>query len=153
MNILTEARLALVARLQTITVANGYRTNAGQNVKTGWFSEVLESDSVGFPLIVVQKAKALDPDSGPGSIKAYPGFSVVGATDSGLDDYDDALDDIELDIIQCLIPPGSGRFPKWVPLGVTGMAVGASEQFPPGNGERAASVLVPVHLHTLIEAK
>lgn len=35
MNILTQARLALVARLQTITVANGYRTNAGTNVRTG----------------------------------------------------------------------------------------------------------------------
>jgi hypothetical protein len=153
MNILTEARLALVARLQTITVANGYRTNAGMNVRTGWFSEVLVSDDVSFPLICLQKGKGLDPDSGPGALKASPGFSVIGAVDAGLDDYDDALDDIELDIIQCLIPPGQGRFPKWVPTGVTGMKIGASDHFPPGNGERVASVLVPIHLHTLIEAK
>lgn len=153
MNILTEARLALVARLQTITVANGYRTNAGQNVKTGWFSEKIKSADVGFPMLCVQKATGLDPEAGPGAIKASPGFSIVGAVSAGLDDYDDALDDMELDIIQCLIPPGNGRFPKWVPIGVTGMIVGASEQFPPGNGESTASVLVPVHLHTLIEAK
>jgi hypothetical protein len=153
MNILTEARLALVARLQTITVANGYRTNAGTNVRTGWFNEVLASGDVGFPLLCVQKSSGLDPESGPGALKAFPGFSVIGAVDAGLDDYDDALDDIELDIIQCLIPPGQGRFPKWVPTGVTGMKIGASDHFAPGNGEPAASVLVPIHLHTLIEAK
>lgn len=153
MNILTEARRALVARLETITVSNGYRTNAGHNVKTGWFAEKIKADDVSFPLICLQKATGLDPESGPGAIKASPGFSIVGAVSAGMDDYDDALDDIELDIIQCLVPPGQGRFPKWVPAGVTGMKIGASDQFPPGNGEIAASVLVPVHLHTLIEAK
>ena len=153
MNILTEARRALVARLETITVANGYRTNAGQNVKTGWFAEVLQSEAVGFPLICVQKGKALDPEPGPYAVKASPGFSVVGAVSAGLDSYDDALDDLELDLLECLIPPGQGRFPKWVPRGITGMNIGASEQFPPGNGEAAASVLVPVHLSIIVEGK
>lgn len=151
MNILTEARLALVARLQTITVANGYRTNAGQNVKTGWFSEILESDDVGFPLIVVQKAKALDPEQGAGAMRLFPGFNVVGAIDASLNDYDDALEAIELDILQCLLPE-HGQFMRWEyrPPGLCGVTVGAPESFPPGNGMSAASVLVPVHLQAVI---
>lgn len=149
MNLLTEGRKALIARLQTITVANGYRTDAGLNVKSGWFNEVLQSDSVGFPLIVLQKAKNDHPEAGPGAVKAYPGFSVVGAVDVGLDDYDDALDDVELDLVRCLLP-SLGIPLSWAPRGVSGITVGAAEQFPPGSGERAASVLVPIHLHAII---
>lgn len=145
MNILTQARLALVARLQTITVANGYRTNAGQNVKTGWFSEVLESAGVGFPLICLQKAKGGDPLEGPGVIQLAPGFFVIGAVDAGLDDYDSALEDIELDLIRCLITP-KGPPIAWMPRGTTAVALSTSEHFPPGNGERASSVMVPIQL-------
>mgnify|MGYP000847433661 CR=1 FL=1 len=149
MNILTQARLALVARLQTITVANGYRTNAGTNVRTGWFSEVLEAAGVGFPLICVQKAAGLQPVAGPGAIRAAPGFSVVGAVDAGLDDYDSAIEDLQLDLLQCLLPE-HGKFLRWAPPGVVSTELGAPEEFPPGNGTQVASVLVPVHLHTII---
>lgn len=145
MNILTEARLALVARLQTITVANGYQTNAGQNVKTGWFSEILESDAIGFPLICLQKAKGGDPVEGPGVIQLAPGFYVIGAVDAGLDDYDDALEDIELDLIRCLIT-GKGRPVEWMPRGTASVSLSTSEHFPPGNGERASSVMLPIQL-------
>ncbi|MEW9045605.1 MAG: hypothetical protein AB2387_00845 [Stutzerimonas stutzeri] len=145
MNILTEARLALVARLQTITVANGYRTNAGQNVVTGWFSEVLESESVGFPLICLQKAKGGDPVEGPGVIQVAPAFYVIGAVDAGLDDYDSALEDIELDLIRCLITP-KGPPIGWMPRGTTAVSLSTSEHFPPGNGERASSVMIPIQL-------
>jgi len=145
MNILTEARLALVARLQTITVANGYRTNAGQNVRTGWFSEVLESAGAGFPMICLQKAKGGDPQEGPGIITMSPAYYVIGAVDAGLDDYDGALEDIELDLIRCLIT-GAGRPVEWMPRGTSAVSLATSEHFPPGNGERTASVLVPVRL-------
>lgn len=145
MNILTEARLALVARLQTITVANGYRTNAGQNVKTGWFSEVLESDSTTFPLICLQKAKGGDPLEGPGVIQMAPGFYVIGAVDAGLDDYDSALEDIELDLVRCLITP-KGPPISWMPQGTVRVSLSTSEHFPPGNGERASSVMLPIQL-------
>jgi len=145
MNILTQARLALVARLQTITVANGYRTNAGQNVKTGWFSEVLESEKVGFPLICLQKAKGGDPVEGPGVIQLAPGFYVIGAVDAGLDDYDKALEDIELDLIRCLITP-KGPAIQWMPRGTAAVSLSTSEHFPPGNGERSASVMLPIQL-------
>ena len=38
-NLITLGRKALIARLETITQANGYRTDAGNNVRSGWFSE------------------------------------------------------------------------------------------------------------------
>lgn len=145
MNILTEARRALVARLETITVANGYRTNAGQNVVTGWFSEILESDSTTFPLICLQKAKGGDPVEGPGVIQLAPGFYVIGAVDAGLDDYDAALEDIELDLIRCLIT-GKWRPVEWMPRGTASVSISTSEHYPPGNGEPSASVMVPIQL-------
>lgn len=149
MNILTEARRALVARLETITVSNGYRTNAGLNVKTGWFNEVLQSAELGFPLICLQKAKGLAPSAGPGVIKAIPGYYVVGAVSAGLDDYDDALEDLEHDLLTCLLPE-HGEWIRWAPRGVFSATLGPTEHFPPGNGESAASVLLPIHLHTII---
>ena len=145
MNILTEARRALVARLETITVANGYRTNAGQNVKTGWFAEVLQSEAVGFPLICLQRAKGGDPVEGPGVITLTPGFYVIGAVDAGLDDYDAALEDIELDLIRCLIT-GKGRPIDWMPRGTSSVSISTSEHYPPGNGESSSSVMVPIQL-------
>ncbi|WP_341304725.1 hypothetical protein [Pseudomonas sp. TMP25] len=150
MNRLTEARKALVNRLSVITPANGYLTAAGSNVRTGWFNEVIASNQQGFPLIVLQRAKGRPVDQGAGAVKVYPGFNVIGAVDAGLDGYDDALDDLELDLIKCLMP-AAGQFLEWATgIGVTGITLGAAEHFPPGNGERAASVLIPVHLHTVI---
>lgn len=148
-NPLSEGRQALVQRLQTITQANGYLTDAGLNVRTGWFNEILQRGQVGFPLIVVQKAKDLDPVPGPRALKIAAGFYVVGAVDVGLTDYEDALDDLELDLLRCLRPE-QGRPLPWAPAGVQNLTLGPPEQFPPGNGERAASVLIPVHLHTFI---
>ena len=45
-NILTEVRKALVKRLETISTANGYLTNVGSNVKSGWFNEVVKDGDV-----------------------------------------------------------------------------------------------------------
>lgn len=150
MNRLTEARQALIAHLETITPANGYITAAGGNVRSGWFNEVITSNDQGFPLIVVQRAKGKPADQGAGALRVYPGFNVIGAVDAGLDGYDDALDDLELDLLQCLMPSG-GQFVEWAKgIGVTGFTLGAAEHYPPGNGERAASVLIPIYIHTVI---
>ncbi|SFA72990.1 hypothetical protein [Azotobacter beijerinckii] len=116
-NPLSEGRQALVQRLSTIAVANGYRTDAGANVKTGWFNEVLPHGQVGFPLIVVQKAKDQDPVSGPRALKVAAGYYVIGAVDVGLDDYEDALDDLELDLLRCLRLE-QGRPLPWAPAGI-----------------------------------
>ncbi|RYJ63245.1 hypothetical protein [Pseudomonas songnenensis] len=145
MNILTEARLALVARLQTITVANGYRTNAGQNVVTGWLKEKLESEHSTFPMICLQKAPGGDPVQGPGVIMVSPAFYVIGAVDAGLDDYDSALEDIELDLIRCLITPKGPQI-EWMPRGTNAVSLSTTEHFPPGNGERASVVTLPIQL-------
>lgn len=151
-NPLSLGRKALVQHLMSVTVGNGYITNAGQNVKTGWFNEVMSSDEVGFPLIVVQKAKDLPPLKGPAGYISKVGFFVIGAVDVGLDGYEDSLDDLQLDLQRALITEEKQPV-KWLPFmaGITGITVGAPEQFPPGNGERAATVLIPVHLHTVIE--
>lgn len=149
MNLLTDARASLVERLQTITVANGYLTNAGHNVLQGWFNEVLKSTVVAFPLIVVQKAPSEAPEPGPGAIKTFPGFSVIGAVKVGLDNYESALEDIEVDLIRCLMPDIGQRL-TWTPRGISGVTVGAPEQWPPGEGEPSARVIVPFHMHAII---
>ena len=151
-NLLTAGRKALIRQLETITTGNGYRTNAGANVCRGWFNEVLKTEQLGFPVIVLQKAKGLPPKAGPGAVKLFSGFYVIGAVDVGLDDYDDALEELEHDLIVALMPT-EHVLPAWLPRGITGISVGAPECFPPGNGERVASVLIPVHLHTIIQGK
>ncbi len=151
-NPLSLGRKALAQHLLSITVDNGYLTNAGQNVKSGWFNEVLESDKVGFPIIVVQKAKDLPPKRGPEGHISQVGFYVIGAVSVGLDNYEDALDDLQVDLQRALIT-SEGQPAAWLPFrsGITRITIGAPEQFPPGNGEKAATVLIPVHLHTVIE--
>ncbi|SDJ61148.1 hypothetical protein [Pseudomonas indica] len=151
-NILTECRKALLARLGTIQPANGYRTNLGGNVRSGWFNEVIKQEGVGYPLVVVQKGRAREPQPGPGAIKVSPGFMLVAAVEVGLDDYEDALDDLEHDLLQCLIPL-AGVFHDWMPRGVLSVSVGASQSFPPGDGLMVATVAIPVHIQTVIQAR
>lgn len=149
MNILTEGRQALVARLETITQANGYRTNAGHSVKSGWLNEALKEEQTPFPCIVVQPARGTTPERGPNALKLGKGFSVTGAVSVGVE-YESALEDLELDILKCLIPE-VGRFPRWLPLGITNIQIGAPDAFPPGEGVAAAAILIPVHLSTIVE--
>lgn len=151
-NPISLGRKALVQHLQSVTVENGYSTNAGHNVKTGWLNEVLETEKANLPLICIQKGKDLPPKPGPGGLIKFNGYSVVGVIKADLNEYEDALDDLERDLLLALVP-GEGATSTWLPFrsGIKGITVGAPEQFPPGNGEGAASVLIPVHLHTIIE--
>ncbi|MEK1889439.1 MAG: hypothetical protein AAAB35_18130 [Phyllobacterium sp.] len=152
MNILTLAREALIARLSTITVENGYHTHAGGNVRGGWLNEVIKAADISYPLIVVQKAKGLAPVAGPHAIKVLSGFNVIGAVDAGLDGYESAVEDLEHDLIRCLMTT-AGQLPDWLPRGVPMLAIGAPESFPPADGSKAALVLIPVYLHTIIQGK
>lgn len=77
-NPISLGRKALVQHLQSITAANGYSTNAGHNVKTGWVNEVMETEKENLPLICIQKGKDLAPKPGPDGLIKYSGFSVVG---------------------------------------------------------------------------
>ena len=149
-NLITAGRKSLERRLGTISTANGYSTNAGTNVRTGWFNEVLKSADVSFPLIVLQKAPGKPPTPGPHALKLFNGFHLIGAVDVGVDDYEDALEELERDLLLAVMP-GEGVVPNWLPRGVTGITLGAPTSFPPGNGESAASVIIPVYLHTIIQ--
>ncbi|MDU9416115.1 hypothetical protein [Pseudomonas sp. zfem005] len=156
-NILTAVRQALIAKVQGITTDNGFNTNLGHQVKTGWLNEVLPPKGPplsGLPELfaLIQKAPNRPPERGPAAIKAYPGFFVIGLVKCDLSTYEDALDAMELDICQALLP-ASGVFPQGFPTGVTGLSLGASEPFPPGDGQRYAGVLVPIHITTIIQER
>jgi hypothetical protein len=151
-NPLTLGRKALIERLTTISVANGYFTSAGGNVRTGWLNEQLQARDASFPIIVVQKGRGQAPVPGPMALKAFSGFSIVGAVSTGMDDYEDAIEALEYDLLKCLVPV-QGRALDWLPKGVTGITVGTPETFPPGESLKAATVLIPVQLHTIIQGE
>lgn len=149
-NILSAGRRALIARLGAITPDNGYRTHAGANVQGGWFNEVIDASTCAYPLIVVQKGKDQAPKAGPCALLKIAGYNVIGAVSAGLDGYENAIDDLELDILHCLMTSEGAR-PSWAPAGITKLTLGEPQQVPPGEGVSAASVLIPVYLHTVIE--
>ncbi|MFU6774873.1 hypothetical protein ACM77A_32125, partial [Pseudomonas aeruginosa] len=103
-NVLTIGRLALLARLQTITPNQGYRTDAGTRVLSGWFNELIKESRQGFPLIVVQPAKEQPPEHLDAGVRFHRGFDVVGAVQGGHDHYEEALEDLQLDLLACLMP-------------------------------------------------
>lgn len=152
LNLLSEGRRALKARLGTITPSAGYRTHAGTNVKSGWLNEVMNASNCTYPLIVVQKGKDQDPKHGANGIRKYSGFTVIGAVQAGLDNYEDALDDLELDILECLIPM-EGVPVDWLPRGIPKLVLGAPQQVPPGEGISAATIIIPIYLHQFIQAR
>ncbi|HCP05443.1 MAG TPA: hypothetical protein DIT61_18360 [Pseudomonas sp.] len=149
MNILTLARESLIARLSEVTQDNGFLTNAGLAVRSGWFNEIIKSDDVSFPLIVVQKGRDAAPEPGPCALKLQRAFYVFGAVEADMDDYDEALENVELDILRALIPFGGQHLP-WAPQGVSKIEFGTPEHVPPGSGESAACVLIPIQLSVVI---
>jgi len=151
-NVLTEVRRALVARVQGITTAEGFRTDIGYQVLTGWLNEVLNEKDLPDQFALIQRAKNRPPEAGPGAIRMHCGFFVIGLVKADLLDYEDALEAMELDICQALMPRITG-VPEGFPKGVTALSLGATETFPPGEGQRHAGVLVPVHVTTIIQEK
>ena len=149
-NLLTAGRQALIQRLSTITVDNGYLTNAGGNVRTGWLNEVLQERHVGFPLILIQKGKGKAPTAGPAAIRVPAGFTIVGAVESTLEDFEDAIEALEHDLLCCLMPSQSA-FLDWLPRGISSLEVGAPDHYPPGEGMKAATVVIPIHLSIIIQ--
>lgn len=149
-NLLTEGRKAIFRQLQTITTANGYRTDAGTRVLSGWFADLITPETNGFPLVVVQKAPGREPIKGPGAINLPAGFHLIGAVDAGFDDYEDALEDLQEDLLRCVFTE-ENRLPPWLPRGITGVTYGVPQPFPPGNGLRCATVVIPIYLKTVIQ--
>lgn len=151
-NILTAVRRALIARLETITIENGYRTNIGLNVKTGWLNEVLDQRAIPAQFALVQKAPNKQPARGPDGLINPVGFFLMGLVKSAGDNYEDQLDDMELDLLEAFMPT-PGVLPRYFPKGISGIEPGAAEQFPPGKGQSHAGVLIPIHIKTIIEGK
>lgn len=151
-NILTAVRKALIVRLETITIENGYRTNIGLNVKTGWLNEVLDQKTIPAQFSLVQKAPNKQPSRGPEGLLNPVGFFLMGLVKSTGDDYEALLDDMEIDLLEAFMP-SVGVLPRYFPKGVSGIEPGAAEQFPPGKGQSHAGVLIPIHIKTIIEGR
>ena len=75
----------------------------------------------------------------------------IGAVTAGLDGYEEAIEDIELDLLQCLTPT-EGVPPEWLPKMAPNLTVGAPEPVPPGEGLPAATVLIPIHIITFVDS-
>lgn len=150
MTLITDVRLALLAQLQTIQVSNGYLTSSGGNVRSGWFNEVIKEQPIGDGLIVLQRAQATAPPlAGDRALKVSLAYSVVGAVDAGLDAYEEAMEALETDLLSCLLP-SEGERPRWLPPGCCGIEVGTPETYPPGDGQAASTVLVPIKITAVI---
>ncbi|WP_145156192.1 hypothetical protein [Pseudomonas oryzihabitans] len=142
-NPLTAARAALVARLETITQDNGYRTDAGLNVRPGWLNEVLQDAGIRFPVIVLTPSKRPKPPiADVGTFRFLQGFDVVAAVEGGTD-YAPALDDLLLDLLRCLMPRVDG-LPAWRAPGLLRVVLEAPETSPPGDGATHAIAVVPL---------
>lgn len=149
MNPITAARQALTGRLETIAPANGYFTDAGSRVRTGWLNEVLKEQSVAYPVVVVQMAKPEQPAiARGGSVKLSIAFNVVGAVQVGLD-YESGIDDLAVDLMRCLVP-GDGVSVPWRSPDMSDLRIKPPEFFPPGDGLNAATVLIPVELSVIL---
>ncbi len=149
MNILTQVRLKLIERLRMISTANGYLTNVGGNVVSGWFNEIIERQPVAMGLVVVQRAPDGDPVRGAEASKLRRGFRVIAAVEAGVSDYESALEALELDLVRCLMP-SVGQHVPWLPKGCSDFAVGRMEAFPPGNGQPAATLLIPITIDIIV---
>lgn len=150
MNQLTELRHALSDQLKTIQVNGCYNTSAGNNVLTGWYNELIDDRSATFPLIVVQRGKNGPPELAHGELVLNIGYYIVGAVDAGLDDYDEALDALESDLWFALHLRGMRKAP-WAPPGVASMTFGEPQHVAPGDGTKAASILIPVNFKVIIQ--
>lgn len=149
-NILSSVRQALIRRVEQITVDKGFLTNIGQQVRTGWLNEVLTEKGLPQQFVLIQKAPNRPPEKKPGALRMHVGYFVIGLARTDVEHYQESLDAMELDFSQAFIT-SEEVFPKWLPKGATGVSVGSSDPFPPGNGQPYTGVIVPIHITTIIQ--
>lgn len=149
MNPLTELRAKLIEVLGHIQQSNGFYSNAGLSVRTGWFEDVIQSASETGPLIVVQPGSDGQPFMEAGQLVLNPGYMIVAATDGGFADYQSALDDIEHDIYSALAKRGTRGVP-WAAMRTYKIEFGEPIKAPPGGGSRMASIAIPVNFRIII---
>lgn len=150
MNPLTDLREKLLGALGAITQANGFYTNAGHNVCTGWYDEIIQSEKASSPIIVVQRGKNGTPHIEAGELVLRIGYLIVGAISVGLDDYESALDDLEHDVWSALCKRGTRNIP-WAPFGAYQIEFGEPLTAPPGGGTQWASLAIPVTFKVTIK--
>jgi hypothetical protein len=152
-NPIEQAHQALVARLQRITPANGYQTDAGFRVREGWLEELLSGEGVAMPFIAVQPAEYPAPEQGAGALLATIGRRIVGVVDGAApDNYLTHLDALYLDLAVALQAGPNVPHP-WGRPGPYKVSLGASRPFPPGNGLAAGTLVFPVQLHIIINGE
>lgn len=149
MNKLTELRTSLLEVLGGITQANGYRTNVGRNVRSGWFDEVIQTRQAASPVIVLQRGKSAPPQIDAGELVLQPGYMIVAAVETGMHDYEAALEDLEVDIYRALVRRSSRNLP-WAPYGAYKITFDEPLAAPPGGGHNWASLAIPVNLKFIL---
>lgn len=149
MNELTDLRLKLLGTLENISTENGFYTNAGQNVRTGWLDEVIQTATCSSPVIVVQRGKNGTPQLDAGELVLSVGYMITAAVATGLTDYESALDDLEHDIYSALCKRGTRNIP-WAPFGVYQLELDEPLTAPPGGGTQWASLAIPVTFKIII---
>lgn len=148
MNELIDLRKKLQETLGSITTENGFYTNAGQNVRTGWFEEIINSTTTG-PIIVIQRGKNAPPALSAGELVLQPGYLIIGAVNAGFTEYDNALADLEHDIYSALVKKGTRGIP-WAPFGAYQLTFGEPLDAPPGGGQSMASIAIPINFKIII---
>lgn len=148
-NQLTHLRDSLIDVLRTISTANGYATDAGANVKSGWFEDIINTQRETSPVIVVQRGKNQPPIIEAGELVLQPGYTVIAAVNVGLADYDQLLDQLEQDIYTALVQRGTRNLP-WAPYGAHRIIFDEPLAAPPGGGHNWASIAIRFNLRTTI---
>ena len=149
MNPLTKLREKLIEALTGIQQDNGFYTNAGLNVRHGWFEDVIQTEAQTGPLIVIQRGKDEAPELDAGNLVLKPSYTVVAAVDAGFAGYQGALDDLEHDIYSALAQRGVRSVP-WAALGTYAISFGEPVQAPPGGGTKWASLAIPANFKIII---
>ncbi len=94
----------IASRLANITVANGYKTNAGQNVALGWRSI---DRAEGLPCLTVTET-GYEPDTEPARLPGRGRYRIQWAIEALVPVTGNALQtlyDIEADVIRALFDP------------------------------------------------
>lgn len=148
-NPLTQLRENLMEVLGTIRTENGHFTDAGLNVRSGWYQEVIQTEKHQGPLIVVQPGTDESPQLEAGQLILTPGHLIIAAVNAGFSGYESALDDLEHDIFSTLAQK-SVRSVPWTTLRAYQMKFGDPLRAPPGGGTNWASLAIPVNFKIII---
>lgn len=150
MNPLNQADQALLDRLRTITPANGYLTDIGNRVHTGYLGALLDAEAVEYPLITIQPDECPAPTLGGWDFIATLGRKVVGAADQagGIE----ALNDIYCDLLRCLVTP-EGIPNPWGRPGPHRITFKAPQQYLADHEVPKGTVVIPLQLHIIVNGE